>query len=93
MYHETESYGSKSANGSWSGMIALVKNREADVGIGDFITTSERSNVVDFIDTVEFSRSGTAISFPFPVLLLTVGVLRTSLFLNVPVILLSFPSY
>ncbi|XP_021923388.1 probable glutamate receptor [Zootermopsis nevadensis] len=64
VYHETESYGSKSANGSWSGMIALVKNREADIGIGDFTATSERSNVVDFIDTVEFSSTRVFIRIP-----------------------------
>jgi ABC-type amino acid transport substrate-binding protein len=56
VYHEADSYGSKSGNGSWSGMIALVSNRNVDIGIGDFTATRERSDVVDFIDTVDFSR-------------------------------------
>jgi ABC-type amino acid transport substrate-binding protein len=37
-------------------MIALVSNGEADIGIGDFTATRERSDVVDFIDTAEISR-------------------------------------
>jgi hypothetical protein len=37
-------------------MIALVGSGQADVGVGDFTATMERSHVVDFIDTVEFSR-------------------------------------
>jgi hypothetical protein len=56
LYQKADSYGSKSANGSWTGMVALVSRREADIGIADLTSTSERSNVVDFIDTVEFSR-------------------------------------
>jgi len=37
-------------------MIALVNSGVADVGIGDFTVTKERSEVVAFIDTVEISR-------------------------------------
>jgi ABC-type amino acid transport substrate-binding protein len=37
-------------------MIALISSGQADIGIGDFTATTERSHVVDFIDTVEFSR-------------------------------------
>lgn len=37
-------------------MVALVSSGEADIGIGDFTATAERSRVVEFIDTVEFSR-------------------------------------
>jgi hypothetical protein len=56
--HETDSYGSKSGNGSWNGMMALVSSGVADIGIGDFTVTKERSEVVAFIDTVEISRYG-----------------------------------
>ena len=52
----TDSYGSKSGNGTWSGMVALVINGVADIGIGEFAATRERANVVAFLDTVEFSR-------------------------------------
>jgi len=54
--HGTDLYGSKSDNGSWNGMIALVSSGVADIGIGDFTVTKERSEVVAFIDIVEISR-------------------------------------
>jgi len=54
--HETEYYGSKSANGSWNGMVSLVYGGVADIGIGSFTVTRERYEVVAFIDTVEISR-------------------------------------
>jgi len=56
--HETNIYGSKSANGSWNGMVSLVRRGLADIGIGDITVTEERSEVVAFIDTVEISRYG-----------------------------------
>lgn len=56
--HVTDSYGSKSENGSWNGVVALVSNGVADIGIGDFTVTKERSEVVAFIDTVEISGYG-----------------------------------
>jgi len=37
-------------------MIALVSSGVADIGIGDFTVTKERSEVVAFIDIVEISR-------------------------------------
>jgi ABC-type amino acid transport substrate-binding protein len=52
----TDAYGSKSGNGSWTGMVSLVSRGVADIGIGDFTVTKERSEVVAFLDTVEFSR-------------------------------------
>jgi len=54
--HETGSYGSKSGNGSWNGMVSLVSSGVADIGIGSFTVTKERSEVVAFIDTIEISR-------------------------------------
>jgi ABC-type amino acid transport substrate-binding protein len=56
--HVTDSYGSKSGNGSWNGVVALVSNGVADIGIGDFTATTERSEVVAFIDTIEISGYG-----------------------------------
>ena len=55
-FYATDSYGSKSGNGSWSGMVALVTSGVADIGIGEFAATRERADVVSFVDTVEFSR-------------------------------------
>jgi hypothetical protein len=54
--HETDSYGSKSGNGSWNGIVSLVYSGVAEIGIGDITVTKERFEVVAFIDTVEISR-------------------------------------
>jgi len=54
--HETDSYGSKSGNGSWNGMVSLVYSGVADIGIGSFTVMKERYEVVAFIDTIEVSR-------------------------------------
>ena len=56
MLHETDSYGSKSANGSWNGTVSLVSSGLADIGVGYFTVTKERYEVVAFIDTIEISR-------------------------------------
>ena len=56
MVHETDSYGSKSGNGSWNGIVSLVYSGVAEIGIGDITVTKERFEVVAFIDTVEISR-------------------------------------
>ena len=56
MFHETDSYGSISGNGSWSGMIALVSSGVADIGIGHCSATRQRYDVVAFVDTVEFAK-------------------------------------
>ena len=58
MVNETDSHGSRSGNGSWNGMVSLVYSGVADIGVGDFTVTKERSEVVAFTDTVEISRYG-----------------------------------
>jgi len=63
MVYETDSYGSKSAKGSWNGMVSLVYSGVADIGIGVFTVTKERSEVVAFIDTIEISRYGTTLLY------------------------------
>jgi hypothetical protein len=40
-------------------MIALVISGVADIAVGEFAATRERADVVEFIDTVEFSRYDT----------------------------------
>jgi hypothetical protein len=47
-----------SVNGSWNGVVSLVYTGVADIGIGDFTVTKERSEVVAFIDKIEISRYG-----------------------------------
>ena len=56
MFHEADSYGSKSDNGSWSGMVALVSSGIAQVGVDSFAVTKERSEVVAYTFAIEFSR-------------------------------------
>ena len=56
MFHEADSFGSKSGNGSWSGIVALVISGIADIGIGDFVVTKKRSELVTFTDPLGFIR-------------------------------------
>jgi len=56
VFHEADSFGSKSGNGSWSGMVGLVSSGIAHVGVSPFIVTKERSEVVAFTDTLGFAR-------------------------------------
>jgi ABC-type amino acid transport substrate-binding protein len=51
-----DSYGSNSGNGSWKGMIALVISGNADIGVAPFLLTKERSEVVDFTESLGFIR-------------------------------------
>ena len=48
MFHEADSFGSKSGNGSWSGMMGLVSSGIAHIGVDVFIVTKERSEMVAF---------------------------------------------
>jgi ABC-type amino acid transport/signal transduction systems, periplasmic component/domain len=48
VFHGADSVGSKSDNGSWNGIVALVISGVADIGASAFIITKERSEVVAF---------------------------------------------
>jgi hypothetical protein len=56
VFHEADSFGSKTGNGTWSGMVELVRSGIAHVGVGDFAVTKERSEVVTYTVTLGFSR-------------------------------------
>ena len=56
MFHEADSFGSKSGNGSWSGMVGLVSSGIADIGVSTVTVTKERSEVVAYTDTLGFRR-------------------------------------
>jgi ABC-type amino acid transport substrate-binding protein len=56
VYQDTDAYGTKIGNGSWNGVVGLVSNGVADIGVGGITATKERSEVVVFTDTIEFSR-------------------------------------
>jgi ABC-type amino acid transport substrate-binding protein len=51
-----KSYGQISANGSWDRKVAPVSSGAADIGIGYFLVTKKRSEVVAFTDTLGFGR-------------------------------------
>lgn len=56
MFHEADSIGSLSANGSRTGLIPPVISRVADVSIANFVVTKERTEVVGFTDALKFER-------------------------------------
>jgi len=43
--------------------VGLVSNGVADIGVGGFTVTKERSEVVVFTDTVELTRYGPMVKF------------------------------
>jgi hypothetical protein len=43
-----------SGNGTWNGIMALVSSGIADIGVGYFMMSKEKSEVVDFTDTLGF---------------------------------------
>lgn len=49
-------YGTRLANGSWTGLIGAVLSKKADVAIAPIVTTPERENVVDFSEPFMMSR-------------------------------------
>ena len=57
-------YGIRLMNGSWSGMMGMIKEKECDMGIGVFTFTSNRYQSVDF--SVGFYDESKAILIPPP---------------------------
>ena len=56
MYRKADSVGIMSDNGSWNGMTAHVISGTADIGVSVFYLTKERSEVVAYTDTLQFTR-------------------------------------
>ena len=56
MFHEADSFGSMSGNGSWSGMMGLLTSGIAHVGVGSFSVTKERWEVMAFTEILGFIR-------------------------------------
>ncbi|KRT85106.1 hypothetical protein AMK59_2738, partial [Oryctes borbonicus] len=56
--------GSKDKYGNWDGMLGKVRNKTADLAIGDLTITSERENAVDF--THPFMTLGISILYKKP---------------------------
>ncbi|XP_063860093.1 probable glutamate receptor isoform X2 [Scylla paramamosain] len=51
---EDQSWGSELPNGSWTGMIGQVVEKEADIALGPFGIKLSRSRVVDFTESLYF---------------------------------------
>ena len=56
MFHEADSVGSMSGNGSWNGMTALVISGVADIGTSGIYFTNERSEVVTYTEPLGVFR-------------------------------------
>ena len=56
MFHEVDDAGSKSGNGTWTGMMGLVSSGVADIGVTLLIVSKERSEVVAFTDALKTLR-------------------------------------
>ncbi|KAG7162429.1 Glutamate receptor ionotropic, kainate 4-like 5, partial [Homarus americanus] len=55
-------WGTRLPNGSWSGMVGVVTRKEADIGLGPFIMSASRAEVVDF--TWPFTVSSSRVMAP-----------------------------
>ena len=56
MFHDADSVGSKSVNGTWTEMIALVSSGVADISVSPIVVTEERSEVIAFTDALQTIR-------------------------------------
>jgi hypothetical protein len=56
VFHETEAFGYKSDNGSWNGMVELVRSGVAHIGVDTLTVSKARSEVVIFTDPLLFIR-------------------------------------
>jgi hypothetical protein len=51
-----ESYGSKNVDGTWSGVIGIVVSKRAILGLNIFAFSTERMDVIDFLNPIFTSR-------------------------------------
>ncbi|XP_057376802.1 probable glutamate receptor [Daphnia carinata] len=58
-------YGKELANGSWDGMIGMILDQSADIGVGAFSIIHSRYQVVDF--TAGFYQESSSILIPLPI--------------------------
>jgi hypothetical protein len=45
-------YGSKNLDGAWSGIIGTVASRHADLGLSLFDFSTERMDIIDFLNNI-----------------------------------------
>jgi hypothetical protein len=53
---EAKSYGSKNVDGTWSGIIGKVVSKRAVLGLNMFAFSTERMDVIDFLNPIFTSR-------------------------------------
>jgi len=52
MIPEDKDYGSKNPGGTWSGTVGIVATRHAHLGLNMFAFSTERMEVVDFLNPI-----------------------------------------
>jgi hypothetical protein len=53
---EDESSGSKNVDGTWSGIVGTVASGHADLGLNMLEFSTERMDVIDFLNPIDTSR-------------------------------------
>jgi hypothetical protein len=53
---EDKRYGSKNPNGTWSGIIGTVASKHADLGLNMFEYSTERMDVINYLNPIFTSR-------------------------------------
>ena len=56
MFHEEDTVGFKSDNGTWTGMIGRVSSGEADISVLPLVVTKERAEEFAYTDTFKSIR-------------------------------------
>jgi ABC-type amino acid transport substrate-binding protein len=56
VFHEAESNGYKSDNGTWNGIVELVRSGITGIAAAPLAVTKERYEVVAFTDTIGVTR-------------------------------------
>jgi hypothetical protein len=51
-----KSYGSKNVDGTWSGVVGKVASGHADLGLNMFALSTERMDVIHFLNHIETYR-------------------------------------
>lgn len=58
---ETTSYGSKTSNGTWNGIIGMVNQSQMDLGASFMTVNEQRSEAVTFIKPFHYGAAGIAL--------------------------------
>ncbi|XP_071524147.1 glutamate receptor ionotropic, delta-2-like [Panulirus ornatus] len=96
-------WGAKQADGSWTGMVGMVKRKEIDIGLGPFGVTAVRAEVVDYTRpiVVDYARILAGRGRPevdpwgflLPLTPLVWGIILTALLVVVLATLLLLPTF